>query len=180
MTNDKKFYLILLIVLICVGLLFIFLAHNTRNTAVGMEEQIAAAESQVNVQEKRRADLIPSLVECVKEYDKHEYETLLAIVNARGDSDEGSEEIQTKIAMVAEAYPELKSSENYRTLMNELAVTENLIANYRGSYNERVREYNQYVRRFPHTFFFSVVSYEPQKYEYLEYDVSADAPKLFK
>ena len=180
MTNDKKFYLILLIVLICVGLLFLFLAHNTRNTAVGMEEQIAAAESQVNVQEKRRADLIPSLVECVKEYDKYEYETLLAIVNARGDSDEGSEEIQTKIAMVAEAYPELKSSENYRTLMNELAVTENLIANYRGSYNERVREYNQYVRRFPHTFFFSVVSYEPQKYEYLEYDVSADAPKLFE
>jgi hypothetical protein len=98
----------------------------------------------------------------------------------RNDGKKNAEKIQTKIAMVAEAYPELKSSENYRTLMNELAVTENLIANYRGSYNERVREYNQYVRRFPHTFFFSVVSYEPQKYEYLEYDVSADAPKLFE
>ena len=170
MEYDRKFYVILLVVLICVGLLFIVMTHGARNTAIGMEENIATAESQIKVQEKRRADLIPNLVECVKEYDKHEYELLVALVNGRSDSDEVSDEIQTKIKLVAEAYPELKSNENYKTLMTELALTENSIANYRNAYNERVKEYNRHVRRFPQTLFFSIVKYEPKEYSYLTFE----------
>jgi len=170
MEHDKKFYVIILIVLICVGLLFIVMTHGARNTAIGMEENIANAKSQINVQEKRRSDLIPKLVECVKEYDKHEYEVLMAIVGGRSNSDEASEEIKIKIQAVAEAYPELKSNENYKTLMTELALTENSIANYRNAYNERVKEYNRHVRRFPQTLFFNIVKYEPKTYKYLEFE----------
>ena len=77
-----------------------------------------------------------------------------------------------------QAYPELSSSENYRQLMTELAITENLIANYRNAYNQRVREYATYVRRFPHSFFFGLTSYQPQKYEYLYYEASESAPAV--
>lgn len=170
MENDRKFYIIILIVLVCVGALFITMTHAARNTAIGMEEQIASAESQINIQEKRRADLIPSLVECVKEYDKHEYELLIAIVNGRTDSNDNSVDIKAKIKMVAEAYPELKSNDNYKQLMTELALTENAIANYRNSYNERVEAYNKHVRRFPQTLFFCIVKYEPKSYEYLKFE----------
>ncbi|MFQ9889280.1 MAG: LemA family protein [Streptococcus sp.] len=70
------------------------------------------------------------------------------VVNARGASGQTAQEITTQIAAIAEAYPELKSSDNYKELMNELSVTENLIANYRGDYNRVVKEYKQSVRKF--------------------------------
>jgi LemA protein len=85
-------------------------------------------------------------------------------------------EVQTLIAAVAEAYPELKSNENYRELMNELATTENLIANYRSNYNSCVRNYNQYIRKFPNSFALGVSGYAIQEYKYLEFNVSHDAP----
>lgn len=85
------------------------------------------------------------------------------------------------IQAVAEAYPELKSSENYRELMNELATTENLIANYRSNFNSWVREYNKYVRKFPNRWVLSVLGYDILEYDYLDYNVSDDAPtNLFK
>lgn len=176
--SKLKLILIIVVIVVCVVIAALFLIHNAENTAVGMEERINAAKSEINVQEKRRADLIPNLVECVKAYDKHEYETLLAIVKERGTTDTAVSEVQTMIAAVAEAYPELSSSENYRQLMSELAITENLIANYRNAYNERVKEYNSYVRRFPHGFFFSLTGYEVKQYEYLSYETSADAPTV--
>ena len=125
----------------------------------------------------RSADLIPNLVDCVQAYDEHEYQTLMDIVNARGSSsDESVQEIQTMIQAVAEAYPELKSNENYRELMNELATTENLIANYRSNFNKWVKSYNQYVRKFPNRQILGMLGYEIIGYEYLDYNVSSDAP----
>ena len=142
-----------------------------------MEEQINTAQSEIKVQEKRRADLIPNLVDCVQAYDEHEYQTLMDVVNARGSSsDESVQEIQTMIQAVAEAYPELKSNENYRELMNELATTENLIANYRSNFNKWVKSYNQYVRKFPNRQILGMLGYEIIGYEYLDYNVSSDAP----
>lgn len=142
-----------------------------------MEEQINTAQSEIKVQEKRRADLIPNLVDCVQAYDEHEYQTLMDVVNARGSSsDESVQEIQTMIQAVAEAYPELKSNENYRELMNELATTENLIANYRSNFNKWVKSYNQYVRKFPNRQVLGMLGYEIIGYEYLDYNVSSDAP----
>ena len=173
-----KLVLIFVVITVCVVLATLFLVHNAENTAVGMEEQINSAKSEINVQEKRRADLIPNLVECVKAYDQHEYETLLAIVKERGTDDETVNSVQLAVHAVAEAYPELSSSENYRQLMTELATTENMIANYRNAYNQRVREYTTYVRRFPHSFFFGLTGYQPQEYEYLYYEASESAPAV--
>ena len=126
----------------------LFIVQGVKNTAISYEEQVAAAQSDIQVQEKRRSDLIPNLVETVKAYDKHEYDTLMAVIAARGSSSDAAvSEITTQIAAVAEAYPELQSADNYRELMNELAVTENLISNYRSDYNRTVKSYRQYGRR---------------------------------
>jgi LemA protein len=99
------------------------------------------------------------------------------VINARGtDSDQSAAEIQTMIKAVAEAYPDLKSNENYKELMNELATTENLIANYRSNYNKWIKSYNQYVRKFPNKQILNMLGYETMSYSYLDYNTSADAP----
>lgn len=171
-----KLVALILVVVLAVGLGCVFTVQSFKNTAISYEEQIYAANSDIEVQYKRRADLIPNLVDCVKAYDEHEYNTLMAIVEARGDTNAGAEEIQTMVAAVAEAYPELKSSENYRELMNELATTENLIANYRTSYNLWVKKYNAYVRKFPTKQMLSLLGYEIVDFEFLTFEVSEDAP----
>lgn len=175
--KNWKLPLIIAAVIIAVVMLCVFLFQGVQNKAISLEEQINTAQSEIKVQEKRRADLIPNLVDCVQAYDEHEYQTLMDVVNARGSSsDESVQEIQTMIQAVAEAYPELKSNENYRELMNELATTENLIANYRSNFNKWVKSYNQYVRKFPNRQVLGMLGYEIIGYEYLDYNVSSDAP----
>lgn len=175
--KNWKLTLIVTIVVIAIVTLLVFTVQGVQNKAISLEEQISTAQSEIKVQEKRRADLIPNLVDCVQAYDQHEYQTLMDVINARGSSsDESVNEIQMMIQAVAEAYPELKSSENYRELMNELATTENLIANYRSSFNKWVKIYNQYVRKFPNRQFLGMLGYEVIDYAYLDYDVSSDAP----
>lgn len=177
--KNGKTILIVIGIVIAVILAGVFTCQGSRNTAISYEEQIETAKSDIKVQEKRRADLIPNLVDCVKAYDKHEYETLMNVINARGtESDESVEEIQTMINAVAEAYPELKSSDNYKELMNELSTTENMISNYRSNYNKWIGTYNRYVKGFPHNIFLDVTGYEIIKYERLDFDVSEDAPKV--
>ena len=175
--KNTKITLIMIAIIITTILLGIFVFQGVQNKAISLEEQIYTAQSDIDIQQKRRADLIPNLVDCIKEYDKHEYQTLMDVVNARGaDSDKSVTEIQTMITAVAEAYPELKSNENYKELMNELAATENLIANYRNNYNKWIKSYNQYVRKFPNKQILNALGYEVMSYTYLEYNVSADAP----
>lgn len=177
--NQKSFKLPLIILAITVALIgmFVFAFQGVKNKAIAYEEQITTAQSEIKVQEKRRADLIPNLVDCVKAYDKHEYETLMTVVEARGTtSDNAVSEIQTMVAAVAEAYPELQSSDNYRELMNELSITENKIANVRSSYNTWVTKYKQYVRQFPNAQILNSLGYEIIDYKKLDFDVSEDAP----
>ena len=108
-------------VVVAAILLFVFSFQGVQNKAISLEEQINTAQSEIKVQEKRRADLIPNLVDCVKAYDEHEYQTLMDVIGQRGSSsDESVQEIQMMIQAVAEAYPDLKSSENYKELMNVL------------------------------------------------------------
>ena len=157
--------------------MFVFALQGVPNKAISYEEQITTAQSEIKIQEKRRADLIPNLVDCVKEYDKHEYETLMAVVEARGTSSDSSvQEIQTMINAVAEQYPDLKSNENYRELMNELSTTENKIAQVRSNYNEWVTKYNSYVKKFPNRQILDFLGYEVTEYQKLTFDVSSDAP----
>lgn len=172
-----KLTLIIVCIVIAVVLAFIFGFQGVQNKAISFEEQISTAHSEIKVQEKRRADLLPNLVDCVKAYDEHEYQTLMDAINARGTiSDASVNEIQTMINAVAEAYPDLKSSDNYKELMNELATTENLIANYRSNYNSWVKKYNQHIRKFPNKQILGCLGYEDANYTYLDYNVSSDAP----
>ena len=175
--KNFKLTLIVAAAVIAAIVLGVFSLQGTQNKAISLEEQINTAQSDIKVQEKRRSDLIPNLVDFVQAYDEHEYQVLMDVINARGSSsDESVQEIQTMIQAVAEAYPDLKSSENYRELMNELATTENLIANYRSNFNTWVKNYNQYVRKFPNKQVLGLLGYEIINYEYLSYDTSSDAP----
>ena len=177
MNFSWKLALIVLAIVASVFLAFLFGFQGIQNKAISLEEQITTAQSEINVQEKRRADLIPNLVDCVKQYDEHEYNTLMSVIEARGtNSDEAVEQIQTMVAAVAEAYPQLQSSANYQQLMTELAATENLIANVRSNYNTWVNDYNSYVRHFPNKQILSVLGYDVVDFQKMTFDVSEDAP----
>ena len=165
-------------VIVTLILLCVFGVQSSQNKAFVLEENVMSAHADVTVQEKRRAELLPNLVDCIKAYDKHEYETLMNVIEARGaNSDSVAEEVQTMITAVAEAYPELKSNENYNKYMNELSITENLIAQYRENYNKQVENYRRYVRKFPTRNFLDMLGYEAQDYQRLDYgNTYSDAP----
>lgn len=172
-----KLILIVIAAVLAVVLMFIFAFQGVQNKAINLEEQITTAQSEIKIQEKRRADLIPNLVDCVKAYDEHEYKTLVNVVEKRGtSSDAAVEEVTTMIAAVAEAYPQLQSNTNYQQLMTELSVTENLIAQTRTNYNTWVTTYKSYVRKFPNKNILNMLGYEVQDFEKLTFDVSSDAP----
>lgn len=174
--NGLKLVLISIATILFVGILGVFFVNGYQNNAFVLEEQVKAANSDIEVQEKRRVDLIYNLVDTVKNYDKHEAETLQKVVEARGQSKGDISEVNTLISAVAEAYPELKANENYKTLMNELSVTENLIAQYRSNYNKQIKEYNRYIKKFPNRMFLDMLGYEPIEFNYLEYNAPSDAP----
>ncbi len=96
--------------IIAVILMCIFCVQSAQNKAYSLEEQVNTASSDIKVQEKRRVDLVYNLADCVMQYDKHEAETLKAIVEGRGSTSD-IENVTTAITAVSEAYPELKSNE---------------------------------------------------------------------
>lgn len=177
MKKNIKLTLIIVGIVLAITLFIVFLLNNVPNKVISYEEQITTAQSEIKIQEKRRVDLIPNLVDCVKEYDKHEYETLMAVVEVRGaNSDSSAQEIQTMINAVAEQYPDLKSDKNYKELMNELSTTENKIAQVRSNYNEWVTRYNSYTKKFPNRQILSFLGYEVTEYQKLEFDAPSDSP----
>lgn len=173
----KKWKLVLLITaaVVFVGAAGVYGVQSSQNKAIALEQAVEMAESDIHVQEKRRIDLLPNLVDAVKQYDKHEAEVLQAIVDGRGGA-AGIENVSTAISVVAEAYPELKSNENYRQYMTDLATTENLIAQYRSNYNKQVGAYRRYVKGFPARIFLDWTGYERMEYELLDYDAPVDSP----
>lgn len=161
-------------IILLIGGLFI----SSNNKAIFLEEQINAAQADINVAEKRRYDLVFNLVDAVQSYQDYEGETMESIVSARNSMEHGDVEgAQMEITAVAEAYPELKANENYKQLMNELALTENQIAQYRNNYNEQVRSYNKMVRSFPNNIILNILGYEPIDTTYTDYDAPVDAPQ---
>lgn len=162
---------LLVVVLVIVGM------NRVPNLAIGYEERVLTAQSDIQIQEKRRVDLIYNLVDTVKNYDKHEAETLIGIVEARSAGKGDIGEVTTMINAAAEAYPELKSNENYKELMNELSVTENMIAQHRTNYNKQVQLYNGFVKKFPNKEILAILGYEVQSFEYLNYDAPSTAPQ---
>lgn len=155
--------------------------NSVTANAIAYEEKVTEAKSAISVQEKKRANLFPELVECVKAYDRHEYETLLAVINARAGenapiTDDMVNEVNNILDVVVEKYPELSSQSNYEKLMTNISMTENEIAEARDAYNTTVSRYNTYTRHPIHKFFLSLTGYEKIEFEKLSYDVSDDGP----
>lgn len=157
-------------------LLGVFGVQSSQNKAISLEESVTTAESDINVQEKRRVDLVYNLADCVKQYDSHESETLTKLADNMSNGN-NVEDVNTAIAAVTYSYPELKSNENYKQLMNELSTTENMIAQYRENYNKSIDKYRRYIRKFPTRIFLDWTGYEVQDYEKLDYQAPVDAPQ---
>lgn len=158
---------------------FIFVVQGVKNKAIRIEEQIENSSSTIRVEEKRRFDLIPNLVECVKSYNEHEYNTLMNVIKERGNNTKSADDIKLMINAVAEAYPELKAQKNYQDLMNELAITENKISEMRKCYNKDVTAYKRFTKQFPNKQLLWFTSYEVKDYKRLEFEnTSVDAPKV--
>lgn len=179
--NNLKGILIAGAAILAVIILVIVGINSVAGNAITYEETVTEAQSAIKIQEKRRADLIPNLADCVKAYDKHEYETLVDIISARKGQDgtipdDVVNEVNNIINVVVEKYPELSSQANYKELMNELAITENKIAETRNAYNKTVSRYNTYTRHPIRKFFLSLSGYEKVEFQKLNYDVSEDAP----
>lgn len=179
---SKKKILIILGIVLGIILMIICMFIGIKNTTINLEEQIRESKSSINIQEKRREDLIYNLVDTVESYNKYEQETMTKIVDARKKASNGKiEEAEILINAVVEQYPELKSNENYKTLMTELAVTENLIAEHRNNYNIQIKQYNKHIKKFPNSMILNMMGYEKLDNTYLEYEASENAPRnLFK
>lgn len=178
MTKGKFIALVIAGVLIGGFLLSLATGFGAQNKAIGFEEQIEESKSSINIQEKRRVDLIYNLVDTVESYNKHEEGTLTKLAEARTAAKNGNvEEAQVAINAVSEAYPELKADKNYTQLMTELSVTENLIAEHRNNYNVQVKAYNKHVRKFPNSLVLSIMGYEKIDATYLEYNAPESAPQ---
>ena len=127
------------------------------NRLVADRNQVSAAWSDVDVQLKRRHDLIPQLVSCIKAYADFEQATLLAVTELRSRSEQAPrlpedalEERLHRVSVVVEDYPDLKADQNFRQLQSELADTEDQLQYARRFYNGAVRIYNTRVQSFPH------------------------------
>lgn len=125
---------------------------------------------------KRRVDLVYNLADCIEQYDSHESETLTKLADNMSNGN-NVEDVNTAIAAVTYSYPELKSNDNYKQLMNELSTTENMIAQYRENYNKSIDKYRRYIRKFPTRIFLDWTGYEVQDYEKLDYQAPVDAPQ---
>jgi LemA protein len=156
-----KFALIAILVLVVVGVGFGGKFVSVRNDLVTQREAVNAQWSQVDVALQRRADLIPNLVETVKGFAKHETEVFTAIANARAalisgktpaDKIAANDQLSSalsRLLVITENYPQLRSNENFLRLQDEIAGTENRIAVERRKYNETLEHYNAQIQRFP-------------------------------
>lgn len=186
--NWKKIpnWAIVLVVLAVVVLGFVWSKYNK---LVSMQENTKAAWAQVENVYQRRADLIPNLVNTVKGYAAHEAETFNAVVEARAKAtsikldvntaseeefqnyaklqDELTDAVKTmmpRLVAISEAYPDLKANQNFLSLQDELAGTENRISVERKRYNEVVNEYNVAIRKFPTNIVASMFTFQSAGY----------------
>lgn len=176
MKSSIKLALIVVAAVVAIIVMSVFMVQSSQNKAITLEEAVYTAESDIKIQEKRRVDLVYNLVDCVKQYDKHESNTLSSLAENMSNGND-VEDVSTVIAAVAYNYPELKSNENYKQLMNELSITENMIAQYRENYNKSVNEYNRSVKKFPTRMFLNMTGYEVVDFARLDYQAPVDAPQ---
>ncbi len=160
------------------------------NKLVSLKAAIDAAWSDINVQLKRRLDLIPALVKTVQGYKDYEASTLKQIVEARNkalsaksvhESIEANQKLSKalhSLFALAENYPELKANQNFLQLQEELSQIEETIANARRYYNAVVRDYNAKIESFPDIIIAKRFHFEPKEYFELEEQEQAQANKM--
>ena len=182
MKTKTKVLIVIGIVLLLVGFWF----FGTRNSLVSLKEDVEMQQSQIETTLQRRNDLIPNLVATVKGYANHEEAVFTEIADARsklagsiesGDMESISEantaldSALSKLLAISENYPDLKASEQFIALQDELAGTENRIAVARQYYNEKLNTYNTKVQKFPSSIVAGMSGYYPM--EYFEADKGA-------
>ena len=188
MKTKTKVLIVIGIVLLLVGFWF----FGTRNSLVSLKEDVEMQQSQIETTLQRRNDLIPNLVATVKGYANHEEAVFTEIADARsklagsiesGDMKSISEANNAldsalgRLLAISENYPDLKASEQFIALQDELAGTENRIAVARQHYNEKLNTYNTTVQRFPTSIVAGMSGYYPM--QYFEADESAKkVPKV--
>jgi LemA protein len=158
-----------------------------------LDEQVNGFEGQIKVQLQRRADLVPNLVATVQGFAQQERDVFTAVADARarlggaiqsGDLAQMSQANQGltgalgRLIAISEAYPELKSNENFRALQDQLEGTENRISTARQDYNNAVQTYNAYIRQFPQMLTAKVTSKKARTYFELTTPGAAEAPRV--
>ena len=170
--------------------LLVIFAIAQYNRLVRLNITVDEAFAQIEVQLKRRADLIPNLVETVKGYAAHEQSTFNAVVEARAKSTSATTVADVAAAdgaltnalkgllAVAEAYPDLKASSNFLSLQEELSTTENKVAFARQFYNDNVRNLNTAVKTIPTNFFAGFAKVTEREFYEVEDPQERNVPKV--
>ena len=185
--------MVFVVAIAAVGLVLlaaIFWGIGVYNQLQRLRIRSQGAWSDIDVQLKRRHDLIPNLVETVKGYASHEKETLEAVMaarsgamSARGPAESGAAEGMLTAALgrlfaVAEAYPDLKANQNFLQLQQELGQTENAIGFSRQNYNRSVGDYNEQIAVFPASIVAGLFNFEPGAFFEVADAAQREAPKV--
>ncbi|MBZ0180793.1 MAG: LemA family protein [Melioribacteraceae bacterium] len=180
------FFLIFIVIMVVIG----FYVVSLYNGLVKLRNQVKNAWSQIDVQLKRRHDLIPNLIETVKGYMKHEKETLENITEARSramgadsvaDKAKAESELNgamSKFFVVVENYPDLKANQNFLSLQEELTSTENKISFSRQNYNDQVLFYNNKIQMFPSNIVAGMFGFKEEVFFEIEEPKEREVPKV--
>ena len=171
----KKGSIVLVVILVLIILTGLY-AVTKNNTFVGLREEVDKASANIDADLERRADLIPNLVSTVKGYMKHEETVIDSVTEARqnllnaktlDEKATASSKLDSAInalMVIVENYPDLKASENFTQLQDELAGTENRIAVARKNYNDAATKYNKEIQMFPGSIIAKMKNYEKVPY----------------
>jgi LemA protein len=171
MTKGQRNLLIAVVVVIVIAFSMYTFVKGTYNTFVSLDETVKASWAQVENQLQRRYDLIPNLVETVKGFARQEKEVFIGVTEARSkvagannipDKIKANNELSgalSRLLLVVERYPDIKSNQNFMRLQDELAGTENRIAVERRRYNETVKTFNVKIRSFPQNLFAGIFGF---------------------
>lgn len=181
--------LILFGIVVLVGIILVIWFIGAYNSLVRLRNEVKNAWAQIDVQLKRRHDLIPNLVETVKGYASHERETLDAVIQARsnavsaeGVSNQAQAEQQLsgalgRLMLLVENYPDLKANQNFLALQEELTSTENKIGFARQFFNDQVMQFNTKIQSIPYNIIAGMFNFNQEDYFEIE-ETERQAPQV--